>query len=334
MKLTFATDPAQLTFSPPRYDSGTAAYSTANDREGAPFVLRFETTMAESLTSDDKGSCVNLTLSDDLTLHAFQQLDERILDIVFENHDSDTWFGSKKRLPRAFLAKMCTPVVTHNANNGHPTVRVATNSKDGAPCVVIRTVSEECPDSTTEYTTDTFGALQKTRVVYELQLKGIRFLRKQFVPELCLYRVNTYMSVDDFDFMDGLINNKNHRGIRDKLLDNQKRIAQFESERAQVEALKTEVEGEVAAALTKKDNIEARYKDVLANLEAARKECEMGMGQASEDAAVTVTTTGTDTDTATDTTINTATDTTMGTGTTDLEGIVEITDEEIIRSAV
>lgn len=277
MNITLSSDLAQLQLSPPIIrNAEKVASSEATDAEGNPFMIRIETILSESLHDAKNRSYVDIALADDAALNTFQQLDAHILDKVYENHDSKTWFG--KRAPRDIIAGYCKTLVTGNTKTPHPFVRCKAGYSEGKPAVPILTASEEHPDDATSTTATSFGELKGERVVYEIQLTGIRFCPTTFNPELKLLRVHTFMNPGDYNLFEQLLNNANHSESKARILERQQRMEQFEAERRQLEELQAEVETEVSAAIAKREDIAAKYKGVVEAIESARLDCEMGVG--------------------------------------------------------
>ena len=278
MNITLSADLATLTLSPPLIrNTEKVATSMAADADGNPFIIRIETTLGENLHDAKNRSYVDMALVDDAALNTFQQLDAHILDKVYENHDSKLWFG--KRAPRDIIAGYCKSIVMGNSKSPHPFIRCKAGYVDGKPNVVVKMASQENPGDATCSSVSTFDEMKGARVVYEVQLTGIRFCPTTFNPELKLLHVHTFMSPGDYNLFDQLLNNANHCENKARIVERQQRMEQFEVERRQLEELQAEVEAEVSAAIAKRDDIEVKYKAVLEAMEAARVECEMGVGQ-------------------------------------------------------
>jgi hypothetical protein len=345
MNITLSTDLSQLLLSPPIIrNAEKVASSEASDADGNPFVIRIETTLNESLHDAKNRAYVDIPLADDAALNTIQQLDAHILDTVYENHDSKLWFG--KRAPRDIIASFCNTLVMSTAKTPHPFVRCKAGYSEGQPVVQVLTASKEKPEDATTTTVSSFEELQGERVVYNIQLTGIRFCPTTFNPELKILSVQTFMNPGEYNMWDHLLNNANHSESKARILERQQRMEQFEVERLQLEELQAEVEAEVSAAIAKREDINSKYKAVVEAMEAARLECEMGVGQDSSDSSVeeaAETATETATETAADTAENTErdrmlllTDTaeptnTMATTSLDVVGSAANTNEKEVR---
>lgn len=290
MNLTFRTDIANLRLSPPIM-KGANAESVVTDTEEQPFLMRIQTTMNTDIRNAKTRGYVDLDIPDDRTLGLLQSLDNQMVDIVFANQSKSDWFGKDRRAPRGVIDKMLSRVVCSTDKKPHPYLRLKTDFQNGTPLVNHVVACSDAPDDTTSSTVHSFADLQGTLVTYEVQLTGIRFCKTAFNPKLKLVQVTSLMDVKSYNMLDGILNNDNHRDRKERILQQQERMQQYEAQRAELEDMKQTVESEVHAVMTKQTDIDTRYKELLNVIEQSRLEYETdgvdcgGVSDAESDAA-------------------------------------------------
>jgi hypothetical protein len=105
------------------------------------------------------------------------------------------------------------------------------------------------------------------QVCYEVQIEPLRFLKTQFRTSLRLVSVHYTYSTDDVDFTELILNNEVHREEKETI---EKLRAQMEKQRTELcklELLKEEVEKEVAAAMSKREDVDRRYNETMAQIQ-------------------------------------------------------------------
>lgn len=277
MNITLSNTTDTITMSPPILRSTEkVACSDITDTDGQPYTLRIQTTMNETI-HDAKTRCyIDISLADDASMSIIQAIDQRLISIVEANQGNKNWFG--KRAPRKLLEKMCQSLVRSTKKTPHPFIRVKADYLKGVPQVNhIVTCAEDdnaadVNDSTSTTTSiiTSLDDLKGYAVVYEVQLTGVRFCQTQFNPEFKLVSVQTMMDVSNYDMWNGLLNNENHCERKERILQRQAQMDEYEQQRAHLEALKLAVEKDVNEVQLRRESIDTQYTTLLETIEKAR----------------------------------------------------------------
>ena len=327
MNITLSNTTDTITMSPPILRSTEkVACSDITDTDGQPYTLRIQTTMNETI-HDAKTRCyIDISLADDASMSIIQAIDQRLISIVEANQGNKNWFG--KRAPRKLLEKMYQSLVRSTKKTPHPFIRVKTDYLKGEPQVNhIVTCAEE--DNTTDVndststTTSIITSLDDLKgyaVVYEVQLTGVRFCQTQFNPEFKLVSVQTMMDVSNYDMWNGLLNNENHCERKERILQRQAQMDEYEQQRAHLEALKLAVEKEVNEVQSRRESIDTQYTTLLETIEKARIAYEAAStgGEAVKDDVIVETLSP----------LEATTDTTNATDATDATNVTNVKKEE------
>ena len=302
------------------------ACSDITDTDGQPYTLRIQTTMNETI-HDAKTRCyIDISLADDASMSIIQAIDQRLISIVEANQGNKNWFG--KRAPRKLLEKMCQSLVRSTKKTPHPFIRVKADYLKGEPQVNhIVTCAED--DNTTDVNDSTstttsiitsLDDLNGYAVVYEVQLTGVRFCQTQFNPEFKLVSVQTMMDVSNYDMWNGLLNNENHCERKERILQRQAQMDEYEQQRAHLEALKLAVEKEVNEVQSRRESIDTQYTTLLETIEKARIAYEAAStgGEAVKDDVIVETLSP----------LEATTDTTGTTDATDATNVTNVKEEE------
>ena len=105
------------------------------------------------------------------------------------------------------------------------------------------------------------------QVCYEVQIEPLRFLKTQFRTSLRLVAVHHTYSTDDVDFTELILNNEVHREEKATIEKLRAQMEQQRTELCKLELLKEEVEKEVAAAMSKREDVDRRYNETMAQIQ-------------------------------------------------------------------
>lgn len=249
-------------------DGTHTAISDITDDTGKPYIIKMRTTVREALHDASNRAYFDLSLDDSMQ-EVFNAIDKQLYQYVLNYHANDDWFG--KQLPCDIIRQYCNPLVATRPSKPHPYVRIKTSYSKKKPNVLLTTSSVEKPEDGTCETIHSFSELTNKEVVYEVQLKRIRFCPTTFNPELKLVKVHQYVQPEQFDPMTLLLNNANHADRRDDILAKQKEMEAQKLELLRLKELKEEVEREVAEAIAKRDDIDEKFKHASETIEAMRR---------------------------------------------------------------
>lgn len=276
----------RITLSPPAVSGATTNTETATgisditDDTGKPYIIKIHKVVHEEVHDAGNRAFFDLTL-DDVLLEVFQRIDKQLYEYVLNYHANDDWFG--KQAPSDIIQKYCRPLVTQKPSKPHPYVRVKTSYSKKQPNLLLTTSSVEKPEEGTCETVHALHELVGKRIVYEVQLKRIRFCPTTFNPELKLVKLHQYIQAEEFNPLNLLLNNKNHADRRDEILANQKEMEAKKEHLLKLKTLKEEVEREVATVIAKRDDIDEKFKLASETVEAMRRAAEIdGYSDATE----------------------------------------------------
>ena len=277
----------RITLSPPAVSGGTTTNSETatgisdiTDDTGKPYIIKIHKVVHEEIHDAGNRAYFDLSL-DDVLLEVFQKIDKQLYEYVLNYHANDDWFG--KQAPSDIIQKYCRPLVTQKPSKPRPYVRVKTSYNKKQPNLLLTTSSVENPEEGTCETVHTLNELVGKRIVYEVQLKRIRFCPTTFNPELKLVKLHQYIQAEEFNPLNLLLNNKNHADRRDEILANQKEMEAKKEHLLKLKTLKEEVEREVATVIAKRNDIDEKFKVASETVEAMRRAAEIdGYSDATE----------------------------------------------------
>jgi hypothetical protein len=275
MKLEFSAPIEDLTIANPVINNvDKVACSKVTDAEGNPFVIKIHTSATETIHDAKNRAWVDVTLVDDDCVKVFEQLDEHVLNTVYNQHDTAEWFDRKA--PREIIEDYCKSFIEYQKSKPNPFLRLKTGYHTGEPRVELHTSTQKNPESATISEINTLDTLAGREVVYEVHVGSIRFCPTTFNPELKLVAVHSYVAKEDYNMFDMVLHNATHREQREKILEKQQKMEEYTETLRQLEALKTDVENEVTQIMAKQEDVNERYNDAMEKITAMQMECVFG----------------------------------------------------------
>ena len=266
MKLEFSAPIEELTIEKPVINNtDRVASSVVTDANGNPYVIKIHTTVSESIHNAKNRAWVDIALCDEECLKVFQQLDEHVLNSVYEKHHTAEWFG--KKAPRDIIEEYCKSFIESQKSKPDSFIRLKTNYCKGQPMVELHTSTQKNPNSATITTLNSLDTLTDRDVVYEVHVGSIRFCPTTFNPELKLVAVHSYVNKEDYNLFEMVLNNDSHRDQKAKILERQQKMDEYTEKLQQLEALKENVEREVCESMAKRDDVNKQYQEAMEQIQ-------------------------------------------------------------------
>lgn len=287
MKLEFSAPIEDLTIAIPVINTADkVASSVVADTDGNPFVIKIHTTATETIHDAKNRAWVDVALTDDDCVKVFEQLDEHVLNTVYDQHDSAEWFN--RQAPREIIEEYCKSFIESQKSKPNPFLRLKTGYHTGEPRVQLHTSTQKNPDSATISELNTLETLTGREVVYEVHVGSIRFCPTTFNPELKLVAVHSYVDKEDYNMFDMVLHNATHRDQREKILEKQQKMEEYTENLRQLETLKSDVENEVTQIMAKQEDVNEQYNEAMEKITAMQMECVFGdeEGEEGEDGEV------------------------------------------------
>ena len=275
MKLEFSAPIEELTIANPVINThDKVASSLVTDAKGEPFVIKIHTTVEEKVHNAKNRAWVDVALCDEDCVNVFQQLDDVVLNSVYEQHHTAEWFN--KKAPRDIIAEYCKSFIESKKSKPNPFLRLKTSYTKGEPRIEHRTSTESNPDGANVAEISSLEELVGKEVVYEVQVGSIRFCPTTFNPELKLVSVSSIVDKEDYNLFEMILNNDTHKQQKDKIREQQQRMEEYTENLRQLETLKEEVEKEVVQIMAKQEDVNQRYQETMEQIQRMQEDCSLG----------------------------------------------------------
>lgn len=275
MKLEFSAPIEELTIANPVINpTDRVASSAVADANGNPFVIKIHTTVDEVVHNAKNRAWVDVALCDEECVNVFQQLDEFVLNSVYEKHHTAGWFN--KKAPRDIISEYCKSFIESQKSKPNPFLRLKTSYIKGEPCITHSTSTLSNPESANVVEINTLEELTGKEVVYEVHVGSIRFCPTTFNPELKLVSVSSFVEKEDYNLFEMILNNDTHKLQKDKIREQQQRMEEYTENLRQLETLKDEVEKEVLQIMAKQENVNQQYQEAMEQIQRMQEECTLG----------------------------------------------------------
>ena len=248
------------------------------DAQGNPITLHIHTTANEDINDAGNRAYVDVEIREPACLDIAQQLNEHVIQKVIEKHNSPEWFN--KEIPENVIRQVFESFMEKQKSREHSFFRLKTPYKHKSPQVPVYTVCEaeiaKVPNDATgddaaieadETIVASLAPYTGKQVCYEVQIEPLRFLKTQFRTSLRLVAVHHTYNTDDVDFTELILNNEVHREEKDTIEKLRAQMEQQRSELCKLELLKDEVEKEVAAAMSKREDVDRRYNETMTQIQ-------------------------------------------------------------------
>jgi hypothetical protein len=263
MHLELSAPIDQILLHPPILNTtNKTAASKITDANDQPITLKIYTTLNEVVHSSKTRAYVDLALEDQSCLDVVQQLNDHVIQYVIDHHSTPEWFN--KDIPEHMIVNFFEPFIEVQKSRDHPFLRLKASCKDQSPLIKLITVSGE---DSTESTVPSLDTLTGKNVCYEVLLEPVRFLEQSFRTSLKLVSIHYELSSTDMDLTELILNNDTHRDKKENIQQIRAEMEKQRIELNQLELLKKEVEEEVAAVLTRRDDVNRKYQETLAQIQ-------------------------------------------------------------------
>ena len=253
------------------------ACAKVTDAQGDPITLHIHTTANEEINDAGNRAYVDVEIQEAACLDIAHQLNEHVIQKVIEQHASPEWFN--KDIPENVIRQFFESFVDKQKSREHSFFRLKTPYKNKRAQVPVYTVCEaelaRVPGGTAdedvaveadEAIVASLAPYAGKQVCYEVQIEPLRFLKTQFRTSLRLVAVHHTYSTDDVDFTEMILNNEVHREEKATIEKLRAQMQQQRTELCKLELLKEEVEKEVAAAMSKREDVDRRYNETMAQI--------------------------------------------------------------------
>lgn len=254
------------------------ACAKVTDAQGNPITLHIHTTANEEINDAGNRAYVDVEMQEMACLEIAQQLNEHVIQKVIEKHALPEWFN--KDIPENVIRQFFEPFVEKQKSREHSFFRLKTPYKNKCPQVPVYTVceaelarvpgdaaGEDAAVEADEAIVASLAPYAGKQVCYEVQIEPLRFLKTQFRTSLRLVAVHHTYSTDDVDFTEMILNNEVHREEKATIEKIRAQMEQQRTELCKLELLKEEVEKEVAAAMSKREDVDRRYNETMAQIQ-------------------------------------------------------------------
>ena len=255
------------------------ACAKVTDAQGNPITLHIHTTANEDINDAGNRAYLDVEIQEAACLDIAQQLNEHVIQKVIEQHASPEWFN--KDIPENVIRQFFESFVEKQKSREHSFFRLKTPYKNKRAQVPVYTVCEaelakvpggaagddDAAVEADEAIVASLAPYAGKQVCYEVQIEPLRFLKTQFRTSLRLVAVHHTYSTDDVDFTELILNNEVHREEKATIEKLRAQMEQQRSELCKLELLKEEVEKEVAAAMSKREDVDRRYNETMAQIQ-------------------------------------------------------------------
>lgn len=254
------------------------ACAKVTDAQGNPITLHIHTTANEDINDAGNRAYLDVEIQEAACLDIAQQLNEHVIQKVIEQHASPEWFN--KDIPENVIRQFFESFVEKQKSREHSFFRLKTPYKNKRAQVPVYTVCEaelakvpggaagdDAAVEADEAIVSSLAPYAGKQVCYEVQIEPLRFLKTQFRTSLRLVAVHHTYSTDDVDFTEMILNNEVHREEKATIEKLRAQMEQQRTELCKLELLKEEVEKEVAAAMSKREDVDRRYNETMAQIQ-------------------------------------------------------------------
>lgn len=283
MHIELSTSIEQIQINPPKMKmalnkNDIVGNAAIVDGEGNPVTLHIHTTANEEIRVEDKRAYLDVKIEEAPCLDILNQLKDHIVKQTVQVHGTPQWFN--KELPENIIVDLFNDFLTHENNTTDTScLRLKTLFKNKQPQVHVYTVCdadlnreptngdvEENIDANETIVTE-LSAYAGKQVCYEVQLLPLLCLRSKFCLYFQLVAVHHSYSPDDVDFTELILNNEIHREEKETIEKMRDQMLQRKHELCKLELLKEEVEKEVATVMSKREDIDRRYNETMAQIQ-------------------------------------------------------------------
>ena len=258
MKLEFSAPIEDLTLANPVINStDRVASSAVTDGDSKPFIIKIHTNASEFVHDAKNRAWVDVALTDEECVKVFEQLDEHVLNSVYDRHHTAEWFN--KKAPRDIIEDYCKSFIECQKSKPEPFLRLKTGYNKGEARIELHTSTQKNPESATITELSTLESLSGRDIVYEVHVGSIRFCPTTFNPELKLVAVHSYVDKEDYNLFEMVLDNATHREQKEQILEKQQKMEEYTENLRQLETLKEEVENEVTQIMAKREDVDQRY---------------------------------------------------------------------------
>ena len=254
------------------------ACAKVTDAQGNPITLHIHTTANEDIYDAGNRAYLDVEIQEAACLDIAQQLNEHVIQKVIEQHASPEWFN--KDIPENVIRQFFESFVEKQKSREHSFFRLKTPYKNKRAQVPVYTVCEaelakvpggaagdDAAVEADEAIVASLAPYAGKQVCYEVQIEPLRFLKTQFRTSQRLVAVHHTYSTDDVDFTEMILNNEVHREEKATIEKLRAQMEQQRTELCKLELLKEEVEKEVAAAMSKREDVDRRYNETMAQIQ-------------------------------------------------------------------
>jgi hypothetical protein len=254
------------------------ACAKLTDAQGNPITLHIHTTLNEEIHDAGNRAYVDVDILEPACINIVQQLNEHVIQKVIEKHNLPEWFN--KDIPENAIRQCFDSFMEKQKSREHVFFRLKTPYKNKCAQIPVYTV---CESELTKVPNDAVGddaAVEADEIIvaslapykgkqvcYEVQLESLRFFKTNFRTSLRLVAVHHTYSTDDVDLTELILNNEVHREEKETIEKIRAQMDQQRSELCKLELLKEEVEKEVAAAMSKREDVDRRYNETMAQIQ-------------------------------------------------------------------
>ena len=248
------------------------------DTEGKPVTLHIHTTANEDIRVENNRAYLEVKIEETPCLDILKQLKEHIIKQIIQLHGTPQWFN--KTLDESLIINFFSDFLQHEKDVVNtPTLHLKTPFKNKQPILPVYTVcdaelnrdttkdEDEMSVDANETIVSSLSAYTGKQVCYEVQLLPLRCHRSRFCLYFQLMAVHYSYSSNDVDFTDWILNNEIHREEKETIEKMRDQMLQRKNELCKLELLKEEVEKEVATAMSKREDIDRRYNETMAQIQ-------------------------------------------------------------------
>lgn len=283
MHLELSTSIEQIQINPPKMKMALNKDNIVGDAdivdaEGKPVTLHIHTTANEDFSVESNRAYLGVKIEETPCLNILKQLKEHIIKQIIQLHGTPQWFN--KTLDESLIVNFFNDFLQHDKDDTNtPSLRLKTPLKDKQPRLPVYTVcdadlnrettkdEDEVSVDVNETIVSSLSPYAGKQVCYEVQLLPLRCHRSKFCLYFQLMSVHYSYNSDDVDFTDLILNNEIHREEKETIEKMRDQMLQRKNELCQLELLKEEVEKEVATVMSKREDIDRRYNETMAQIQ-------------------------------------------------------------------
>ena len=283
MHIELSSSIEQIQINPPKMKMAlnkedTVGYAEIVDTEGKPVTLHIHTTANEDIRVEDNRAYVEVNIEETACLELFKQLKEHLIKQIIQLHSTPQWFN--RQVDETLLTNFFNDFLQHEEKGSNtPSLRLKTQIKNKQPHLPVYTVcdadlnveptndDDEVSVDANETIVSSLSAYAGKQVCYEVQLLPLMLRRTNFNLYFKLEAVHYSYNSDDVNFTELLLNNEIHREEKETIEKMRDQMVQRKNELCKLELLKEEVEKEVALVMSKREDIDRRYNETMAQIQ-------------------------------------------------------------------